>query len=288
MDHISNLPDAIISYILSFLSTKSAVKTCILSKRWQYVWTKVPALDITEMPHSRRYLSDEQQIHFKNFVNKVLLQNDVSCLQCFTLRTYSEYDYDCIESWLRAVEGREFCELNVKLHCPRTFYLPRQFLSGQKLVVLKLEGFMISNMGHSFHLPNLEIIHLVSVLFDGDLFLKSLVLDCTALKELLIDGCYGFEETLYVESSTLESLEIKECMIKECAIDRSNYVLPFIRIQTPNLRYLSLQDALANYNIGELKLLTEANLDLWDSEGYDEIEHLALQLIEKISGVKSL
>lgn len=44
-DRISNLPDAIILHIISFMDAKTAVRTGILSKRFAYLWTEAPRLN---------------------------------------------------------------------------------------------------------------------------------------------------------------------------------------------------------------------------------------------------
>jgi hypothetical protein len=45
-DILSNLPECVLLHILSFLSTKHTVQTCILSIRWKNLWKRVPAFVI--------------------------------------------------------------------------------------------------------------------------------------------------------------------------------------------------------------------------------------------------
>ncbi|KAL6217066.1 hypothetical protein ACLB2K_010283 [Fragaria x ananassa] len=49
-DRISELPDEIIATILSRLSSKYATRTCLLSKRWRYLWTQVRYLNFDIPP----------------------------------------------------------------------------------------------------------------------------------------------------------------------------------------------------------------------------------------------
>ena len=62
---INNLPDPILQHILSYLSTKEAVRTSILSKRWKYLWTSIPKIDFNEGAPDRRMM-------FMKFVERVL------------------------------------------------------------------------------------------------------------------------------------------------------------------------------------------------------------------------
>ncbi|MCI10311.1 F-box/LRR-repeat protein [Trifolium medium] len=47
-DRISSLPDPILYHIISFLPTKSAATTTILSKRWNPLWLCVPTLNFDD------------------------------------------------------------------------------------------------------------------------------------------------------------------------------------------------------------------------------------------------
>ncbi|XP_044466597.1 F-box/LRR-repeat protein At3g26922-like [Mangifera indica] len=44
VDRLSNLPDDIIRRILSLMDTRSAVKTCVLSKQWEHYWTEIESI----------------------------------------------------------------------------------------------------------------------------------------------------------------------------------------------------------------------------------------------------
>ncbi|RZC71477.1 hypothetical protein C5167_034636 [Papaver somniferum] len=58
-DRISNLPDSLIHHILSFIDTKFAVQTCVLSKRWRYIWTSMPKLNFSNACHRRESDDDD-------------------------------------------------------------------------------------------------------------------------------------------------------------------------------------------------------------------------------------
>ncbi|XP_026445006.1 F-box/FBD/LRR-repeat protein At1g16930-like isoform X2 [Papaver somniferum] len=99
-DRISQLPDSIIHHILSFLSdTTYAVQTCVLSKRWRYLWTSLPVLKFSDEFHHRDSDVDDidnvdgdlQDMCFVNryikFVDKNLeLQTDQTCFSRDCLR----------------------------------------------------------------------------------------------------------------------------------------------------------------------------------------------------------
>ena len=65
IDRLSNLPEPLIHHILSFLDTKFAVQTSVLSRRWKSVWKQLPILSL-------RMKRTEDHWSFKSWVMKVL------------------------------------------------------------------------------------------------------------------------------------------------------------------------------------------------------------------------
>ncbi|KAM0852860.1 hypothetical protein ACQ4PT_051484 [Festuca glaucescens] len=47
-DRIGALPDDLLKYLMSFLLSREAVRTCVLAKRWRTLWKSVPALRIDD------------------------------------------------------------------------------------------------------------------------------------------------------------------------------------------------------------------------------------------------
>ncbi|XP_078148608.1 F-box/FBD/LRR-repeat protein At1g16930-like [Carex rostrata] len=72
IDRLNNLPDPILHHILSFLSTREAVRTCVLAKRWVNLWASLPSLVLD---------SKGNESKFEHFVNRL-----------FCLREYSHID----------------------------------------------------------------------------------------------------------------------------------------------------------------------------------------------------
>ncbi|XP_004288752.1 PREDICTED: F-box/LRR-repeat protein At4g14103-like [Fragaria vesca subsp. vesca] len=139
-DKISQLPDALLSHILSFLTTKQAVRTSILSTRWNNIWVSVPSLDLVHY-----YCNESRSLHaaFVSFVDRALHCRGLLDIQRFHLRYYCfAVDLSRIDGWIRNVICRNVVELDLyvrvyedtveKIELPKTIFLCKT------LVVLKL------------------------------------------------------------------------------------------------------------------------------------------------------
>lgn len=75
IDRISNLPDNVRGHILSFLPTKHAVGSTILSRKWQNIFTLITNFDFDDkvMFYRSSTARSEFLYSFKDFVDRVLM-----------------------------------------------------------------------------------------------------------------------------------------------------------------------------------------------------------------------
>ncbi|KAJ3684190.1 hypothetical protein LUZ61_013354 [Rhynchospora tenuis] len=93
IDRISSLPDDVLTHILSFVTTREAVQTCVLSKRWRNTWASVPILNFDFYEFSVHEESwEEEQLKFARFVRKALENRGQSHIDTITFRGHLSYD----------------------------------------------------------------------------------------------------------------------------------------------------------------------------------------------------
>ncbi|KAJ4769364.1 F-box family protein [Rhynchospora pubera] len=97
IDRISDLPNVVLEHILSFLNTKQAVQTSIISKRWRNLWAFSSRIDI-DCYHFKDHRT------FLEFCDMVLCRRESSYLHTFLLRyNYSfspQCDCDHLRRWI--------------------------------------------------------------------------------------------------------------------------------------------------------------------------------------------
>lgn len=290
---ICSLPDSILHHILSFLDMKEAIKTSVLSKRWEFLWTSIPKLEFKE--HFAQ--SDEKREEFMDFVERALLLHDSSSLHTFSLtcKVSSVGPTPRINSWIHAALRHKVQKMVLSLHfncCHGSFMLPRHLFVSESLNELELDFFYDLRVPCSVYFPNLKILTLSKVFFMDDNSVKQLFSSCPNLVKLDIIQCkWNNLKSVYVSAPMLEGLKIFE-------FDGDEDIEPDsckFMIYGPRLKVFHYAGALINeYCISEASSLLDARIDVNDTYNYGdsvsdrEIAYHAHKLFEGLASVKDL
>ncbi|KAJ1443686.1 Leucine-rich repeat domain superfamily [Sesbania bispinosa] len=166
VDRISPLPDDIICHILSFLSTKDAISTSLLSKRWRALWRSLPCLHFDLNPSN----SPSIYINNCNIIYRIILSRDhIKSLrfQCGPIFNFYLDPLDAnINEWVDIAIQRGLENLDLGHPCdpPIPTLCSSSIFRCKTLVVLKLEGFFV-DVDDIVHLPSLKT--LILDYYDG-------------------------------------------------------------------------------------------------------------------------
>nr|VDC99579.1 unnamed protein product [Brassica rapa] len=262
-DLISSLPDALICHILSFLSTKDAALTSVLSKRWRHLLAFVTNLDLDNTIYDRPKMGRKRRRHlrksFKLFVERVMALQGNAPLNKFSLRCKIACVTSRVNRWVLKALERGVVDLDLYISSEHEYPLPPQVLMSKTLVRLKLAGtdeFIIDVREVS--LPKLKTLHMNDVSFadeSGAAFGK-LVSGCHVLEELvMVKMTWDFCGACSVSNPTLKRLIIY------CEYDDENP--ESVSLDTPSLVYLELTDTVAaKYPKMNLDSLVEASVGI--------------------------
>ncbi|CAL1385651.1 unnamed protein product [Linum trigynum] len=200
-DRLSFLPDQIISHILSFMETKYAVGTAVLSRRLEDLWTRVSNLDLDDAPEWEHAI-DEREWQFWRFVDKVLGQHkNLNALSRFRFHVSVRYNHSFevlgSTSFKRElVFGPPIEEIDINIdggtesgipQCLRC--IPENFYTLKNLKVAKLSGVVLGAINLSVFLPSVKILQLSHVKMKDFESLGRLISGCPALETLHLETC---------------------------------------------------------------------------------------------------
>ncbi|XP_021294513.1 FBD-associated F-box protein At5g22730-like [Herrania umbratica] len=168
-DRISNLPDPLLEHILTFLPTKYAIRTGVLSKRWKGLWVSQPYISLSHDGLNGRIVEFKnlsirdrtvKVSKYKNFFDKILLhpQARVKKLQISAPERLEALEFN---RWFQAImkEGLEELNLDFAIFSDA----PVSILTVcNTLVTLKLDFGALSahKFPKSFYFPNLKTMQL--------------------------------------------------------------------------------------------------------------------------------
>ncbi|XP_019082695.1 PREDICTED: putative F-box/LRR-repeat protein At5g38386 [Camelina sativa] len=232
-DCLSILPDELLCHVLSFLTTKEAALTSVISKRWRNLFAFVPNLDIDDSAflHPGKRHSDITRRRFQNFVNRVLALQGKTPIKKFSLKCTDVYTKYLVDAWMSNVLARGVSELDLKisLHLYDEYLLSSKIFQSNSLVKLKLDGFYIDGLPGGIFLP------------------------MPKLEELVLVDIISRKEDINVSNASLKSL----------TIDTSFRSGPY-SFDTPSLIYFSYTGFVPNdYTLVKMENLSEAQIRLF-------------------------
>ncbi|KAM0852863.1 hypothetical protein ACQ4PT_051485 [Festuca glaucescens] len=214
-DFISALPDDVLMYLLSFLPSRNAVRTCVLARRWRTLWRSVPALRIKDDRQGYRDKedpseSDDDTVHEPDydgrFVDQLLRRRDPTPLNvCDIFSSYANFimchDSDeeafrRIEPWIRYALSHEVQVLRVDADSlTANLALVSSHLKRVELRYVRFEGSLDFSS-----CPVLDVLEMSICSISGNILSGS-------LRHLDIeDGCFGCYVRSRISAPNLISL----------------------------------------------------------------------------------
>jgi hypothetical protein len=208
IDRISNLPDELLSHILSFLPTKLAFTTTVLSKRWIPLFKLLTTLHFDDESFSNKDA-------FPSIVERVVLSTEL--IKTFYLNCDAKHE-NRFNLWIleKLQQLGTFHNLikTVKRHPVENLHIVSWYISFPlsififpTLVVLKLNYSKVVSIGNiSVDLPSLKTLHLIKVYFKNNGNFNKLLNGCPILQDLQTDHIYYLYREEGVRLKTLSKL----------------------------------------------------------------------------------
>ncbi|XP_020986319.2 FBD-associated F-box protein At2g26860-like [Arachis duranensis] len=246
MDRISDMPDCILLHILSFLPTKTAFLTTVLSRRWTHLCHHLQHLhfDQNQFRNHNTWSDSSAKKRFLAIVNWILSRHNAPPIRTFRLTCdLNRQSYEYTAEWfIRKVLGTNLEELNLQLSSiccsdPKVA-IPNSVFSCTSLVTLRLIGGHIRIPSPSapscrYHLPSLKTLELYNVEISVGI-LEEILSHCTALETLILG---------YVRQSSVK-VQLSICFPSLKSLHFKSYfgeTLRLLVIDTPSLKRLDIQ-----------------------------------------------
>ncbi|KAL1815583.1 hypothetical protein ACET3Z_018157 [Daucus carota] len=240
-DRISNLPDPILTHILSFLPTKSAVGTTVLSKRWKSPFMSLPNLDFNDSVSIYRDMfgwDSRQKVSFMNFVDRILMLrgNDLN-LERFSLNCVGNYHLSRVDEWIRIVVGHNVKEINLTLNFREVYKLVEDVYMCTSIEVFRLKWKILVNVPENVGFVSLKFLQFTGVKFASYESVEKLLQCCPVLEDLVIENCKWLSGCcLSVCGSALKNFSLDSYSYLDTEVELT------ILIDTPALETLDIRE----------------------------------------------
>ncbi len=286
-DIISKLPDCILHYILSFLPTKDAIRTSILSTKWEYLWTGMSNFDFDAdlCCQKMNNLNLELGTWYFKLVDRVLFR-DSAHIQKLRLAFSMPVNVLRPFFWVYHAVKHNVQELDLSLPFRKAILLPRSLFTSKSLSTLKLTMECVLKVPSSICFSGLAILHLSHVTFLDDQSCQQLFSGCPVLQELVLYSC-GWKN---IKSITISIPTLRKLTIQDCPSGPDDLLDSEIKIYATDLISLRCQTYLTvDFSFCNLSSLVYAFVDVtnWGSS-LSRAASRAVKLLAGVQGVKSL
>lgn len=228
-DRISALPTAALHRILSFLTTREAARTSVLSRRWRRLWTTAPTLrlGVGELLLLETPSQPSAERRFRVAVDRVAASHSAPNLETLaltelpfpftsTIQSDSEDSSIAFSKLISFAVARNIREVilgfGVGTGC--SLSVPSSLFTCESLVALELDhGHSVLRVPTPCRLPSLKTLRLRSVVFEDD-SLQRLLSSCPALEDL--DLHHALFHSLHVSSPALKRLDVRSFGHYDC------------------------------------------------------------------------
>ncbi|GAB2258710.1 hypothetical protein Droror1_Dr00014870 [Drosera rotundifolia] len=257
MDRISTLPDEIIACVLSCLTTKEAVATSILSRRWRHLYWLTDKVEL-HGPKVKKRSCDS----LVDPVNRVIMFRGGAPIKKFILDA-SDAKLASIAShvdvWIRAAMFRGLQELELFSGWPGALALPLSLWKHEQLTKLTLSlSERVRKPQQIKYVESARLPRLRSLKFKGMAltaeFINQIFTSSPFLEDVTLDNCYWTGGVRHLCSKSLRRL----CLFNHEDKHEVNTI-----IDAPSLIYFNYSGELrVDYTIENLNSLSKADIIL--------------------------
>ncbi|KAL5708746.1 hypothetical protein ACHQM5_019509 [Ranunculus cassubicifolius] len=260
-DRISSLPDNILQYIISFLPTKYAVGSSVLSTRWKYLWTSIHKFDFYDkLTYSgcKSINYSKRKTMFNDFVDQILHVNDVRNIHKFVL-TCKGCDAAHFNEWMSNIMRRKVEELLITVtdFSSRMHSTCRWPFTCESLRILKINMDGDIEIFPSISFPSLKVLHLSNIRIElpSPQSTSEVSLSCPVLEDCLLYNLRWWRiKTVNISAPKLQKLNVfewKDMALQDCEI----------KIDAESLRSLKFKTTLVyGYSLLHLSSLVDAEI----------------------------
>ncbi|KEH43138.1 F-box/RNI/FBD-like domain protein [Medicago truncatula] len=205
-DRISDLPDELLCYILSFLPMKLAFTTTVLSKRWTLLCCSLLVLRLND----QTFKDYEAFYQFCRFMDTLMLSPLTTSqpikaflLNCCIKHRAQNSKFN-VTKWLEVAKRRRVEEFHLTLYYHNL--KPIIFIS-QTLVVLKLKRLNVGNDTLCVDLPSLKTLYLQLVYFKNQKDYINFLSACPILEDFHAKSIYIHSEMNHDEYDAPKGLK---------------------------------------------------------------------------------